>query len=343
MKVAICVNPMSGRDVRRLAARATNMTHEAKRDIVARVAAGAAACGATDLYVTREPFRIAAAALEHMALSARVHVLTPRIRNSAEDTELALRAFLDAGCETVVSLGGDGTNRALVRALGSDAARVRLIPLSTGTNNVFPVLTEPTVAGMAAALSAAGALSAAPASAGVEARCKVIHVSGIGRYGLAVADLALIDAVLLRRDHVGNLLPFDADRIDALLLTRAEPDAIGMSPIGGLIRPVDAAADHGLLVRMGSGQRFQAPLSPGWFREVSVASATPVAFGESVSFAGEGVLALDGDRDHKIPAGAVLSLSIRRDGPWVVNVAAAMRWAVAAGIMPQITSRLAVP
>ncbi len=39
-KLAFCVNPMSGRDVRPLAARATNMTHGAKRDIVARVAAG---------------------------------------------------------------------------------------------------------------------------------------------------------------------------------------------------------------------------------------------------------------------------------------------------------------
>ena len=70
VRVAICVNPMSGRDVRRLAARATNMTHEAKRDIVARIAAGAQAAGATDLYVAREPFRIAAAALEHMGLDA---------------------------------------------------------------------------------------------------------------------------------------------------------------------------------------------------------------------------------------------------------------------------------
>ncbi|MEQ8858358.1 MAG: NAD(+)/NADH kinase [Pseudomonadales bacterium] len=343
VKVAICVNPMSGRDVRRLAARATNMTHEAKRDMVARVAAGAAACGATDLYVTREPFRIAAAALEHMELDARVHVLTPRIRNSAEDTELAVQAFLDAGCETLVSLGGDGTNRALVRALGSRAERVRLIPLSTGTNNVFPVLVEPTVAGMAAALAASGALRGAPADARVEARCKVIHVSGSGRYGLAVSDVGLIDAVLLRRDHVGNLLPFDADRIDRLLLTRAEPDAIGMSPIGGLLYPVDALADRGLLVQMGPGRHFQAPLSPGWFREVSVAGATPVDLGQTVSFPGEGVLALDGDRDHKIPAGAALSLVIRRDGPWVVDVSAAMRWAVADGIMPDSSARHAIP
>jgi hypothetical protein len=63
---------MSGRDVRRLAARAANMTHEAKRDIVARVVAGADAVGVTDIYVAREPFRIAEGALELMPLNAKV-------------------------------------------------------------------------------------------------------------------------------------------------------------------------------------------------------------------------------------------------------------------------------
>ena len=33
VRVGLCVNPMSGRDVRRLAARASNMTHEAKRSL----------------------------------------------------------------------------------------------------------------------------------------------------------------------------------------------------------------------------------------------------------------------------------------------------------------------
>ncbi len=339
VRVAICVNPMSGRDVRRLAARAGNMTHEAKRDMVARIAAGAAAWGATDLYVTREPYRIAAAALENMDLAARVHVLEPPIRNTAEDTEAAVQAFLRAGCATIVSLGGDGTNRALVRALGSNAGGVHLVPLSTGTNNVFPVMVEPTIAGMAAALSAAGRLAAAP----VKRRAKVIHVSGTGRYGLPVSDVGLIDAVLLRRDHVGNLLPFDADRIDRILLTRAEPAAIGMSPIGGMLHPVSAAADEGLLVRMGPGRRFRAPLSPGLFREVSVAEARPVALGEAVAFPGEGVLALDGDRDHKIPEGVTLTATLRRDGPWVVDVEAAMRWAVAHGIMAPPSAGEVVP
>ena len=51
--VGILVNPMSGRDVRRLAAHAANMTHEAKRDIVARIAAGAPMMASTWLFSRR--------------------------------------------------------------------------------------------------------------------------------------------------------------------------------------------------------------------------------------------------------------------------------------------------
>ena len=42
------------------------MTHEAKSDIVARVAAGAHAVGVIDIYIAREPFRIAEGAKELM-------------------------------------------------------------------------------------------------------------------------------------------------------------------------------------------------------------------------------------------------------------------------------------
>ncbi|MCP5180936.1 MAG: NAD(+)/NADH kinase [Pseudomonadales bacterium] len=318
--IAICVNPMSGRDVRRLAARATNMTHEAKRDIVARIAAGADAMGVTDIYVTREPFRIAAAALEQMTLNARVHVLDFKLEASAGDTQTAVRRFLEEGVATIVSLGGDGTNRAMVR----ESCNYHLIPLSTGTNNVFPVQVEPTIAGMAAGLQARGLLPAT-----LSQPVKVLHVrSPRGD------DVGLIDAVLLERDHVGNLLPFDAGRLRQILLTRAEPDAIGMSPIGGLIEPVYAEEDGGLLLQMGpGGYAFDAPLSPGWFQPVQVQSITRVPLGVAVPFRGKGVLALDGDRDHRLELHESAVVEIRRDGPPVVDVRGAMRHAVAAGII----------
>ena len=66
--------------------------------------------------------------------------------DDALDTISAARALRDKGCDVVITLGGDGTNRAF--ALGWRDAP--LIPISTGTNNVFPVLCEATVAGAAA-------------------------------------------------------------------------------------------------------------------------------------------------------------------------------------------------
>lgn len=339
--VGILVNPMSGRDVRRLAAHASNMTHEAKRDIVARIAAGADACGAGLLHVAREPFRIATAAVEHMDLAARINVIDNPVRNTAADTEHTVAEFLAAGCRVIVSLGGDGTNRVIVRALnraGEAGRNVRLIALSTGTNNVFPTMAEPTIAGMVAGLAARGLLDGSDA----HRRAKVLHVSGQPASGKAHAlpDVGLIDAVVLRRDHVGNLLPFDPARIDRLLLTRAEPASVGMSPIGGLVEPVTAEEDEGLLVEMvplhetREGDRvFTAPLSPGLFRKVAVRSVTRIPFGVTVPMQGPGVLALDGDRDHKLLDHHALHVEIRRDGPWLLELPAAMRWAVARGIM----------
>ena len=332
---------MSGRDVRRLTAHASNMTHETKRDIVARIAAGADAFGAGVLHAAREPFRITAAALENMPLAARLNIIDNRVTNTALDTENNVRAFIDAGCRVIVSLGGDGTNRAIVRLLDrlGDAGReVRLIALSTGTNNVFPTMAEPTIAGMVAALAARGDLT----GSGAHRRAKVLHVTGKPANDKAheLPDVGLIDAVILRRDHVGNLLPFDPKRIDRLLLTRAEPTAVGMSPIGGMVEPVYEADDEGLLVELADAGEAQegdrvvtAPLSPGLFRQVAVRSVTRIPFGVAVPMRGPGVLALDGDRDHKLLEDHALSVEIRRDGPWMIDLGAAMRWAVAQGMM----------
>ena len=326
-KLALCVNPMSGRDVRRLAARAANMTHEAKRDIVARVAAGADAVGVTDIYIAREPFRIAEGAMELMPLNAKVHIVDIPLTNTAKDTAEAMAHFKAAGCHTVVSLGGDGTNRALVRA-DSD---IDLVPISTGTNNVFPALMEPTLGGMVAGLNALGKTVAVPEN--LRSRAKVLHLQTPTQN-----DIGLIDAVLLQRDHVGNLLPFDAQRLHSMLLTRAEPNSIGMSPIGGFIDPVYADDDWGLWVEMGgTGRTIRAPLSPGHFRDVVVRATRRSAFDEVQHFCGPGVIALDGDRDHALQEHEQATVTLRRDGPRILDVEGIMRWAVGAGMMSNVT------
>jgi hypothetical protein len=108
----------------------------------------------------------------------------------------------------------------------------------------FPVMVEATSAGVAAGLIANGSLRADEAGE----RCKLVHVRTLRWH-----DIGVIDAVLLLRDHTGNLLPYDPDRISALVLTRAEPAAVGMSPIGGYLDPVGLADDCGLALALRRG------------------------------------------------------------------------------------------
>ena len=304
------------------------MTHEAKRDIVARIAAGADSVGVDEIYIVDEPFRIASMALDWMPLKAKGVRLGIELHHDATDTERAVRAFVGEGVEVIVSLGGDGTNRIIARS----APQTELIPLSTGTNNVFPSMVEPTSAGVIAALAAMGRFSD-DATLGIRNRAKVLHTA----FSDGINDIALIDAVQLRDDFVGNLLPYDEAKLKKILLTRALPDRVGMSPVGGLISVVEEKDDFGLLVEVSEMEDsevfIRVPLSPGFFKDVAISRSQRVDLGEKVTFEGEGILALDGDREHKLGNKRSVAATIRRDGPWVYDVGAAMRYAVAEGMM----------
>ena len=311
---------MAGRDVRRVAARASTVTHEAKMDIVARIAAGADAMGVSELLIVREPFRIAERALEWMPLNASVSLIDIELTHTMSDTEQAITEFCKRGIDHIVALGGDGTQRIIAKT----APDVFLIPLSTGTNNVYPLTVEPTIAGVVAGLGAQGLLP----QESLYRRSKIAKLS----IDSQCRDIGLIDIVRLENDFVGNYRPFDTDKIREMVLTRAEPDAIGMSPIGGLIDSVLEVDDFGLSVKLGPGQTRRVPVSPGHFREVEIAETQRLRFGQRYEFESGGLIAIDGDRLHRLHEGERVSVQIDRDGPYVYDVEAAMQYAATEGL-----------
>lgn len=315
--VGVIANPMSGRDVRRLAARASSQTPESKRDQVARAVVGAVAGGARRVLVMREPLGISAGAVANLRLGAEIEVLEVGARLEPADTERAVAAMRKAGCGALVSLGGDGTQRVVARTWRG----APLVPLSTGTNNVFPLHVEATAAGCAAGLVAAGLA----VGEGVARRSKCVRVEVEGE----APDLALVDAVLLEGDHAGSLLPFDPEHLRRLVLARAEPAACGPSAVGGLLDPLDDETDAGLEVQCApparAARRILAPLSPGLFRSTGVIAARRLALGEVVELRGPGLLAFDGDRARSLRPGQRARLAVVRDGPRVIDVAAALR------------------
>lgn len=332
--LAICVNPMSGKDVRRLAAKASDITPKNKQDIVARIVIGANATGIERILLNAEPFRIAEQAISELRLSAKIELIRTPIEHTAKDTKVAVEAFLQAGAKTIVSLGGDGTNRAIVNALSAKQAEdVQLVPLSAGTNNAFPSLAEPTTAGMVATLAAQGVLDP------LRRRCKVIHIT----LPNGQVDFGLIDATVLTNDRVGNLLPFETNKLKTLLLTQANPATVGMAAIGGLLEVSLADDDSGLLIELGGeseGFDLLAPVSPGLFEPVKVRHFEKVSLGQEITLSGEGVLALDGDRDHTLKPEMAIKAEIRRDGPWVFDTNQAIQQIVRQGGLRLAKNRL---
>jgi hypothetical protein len=316
--IGLLLNPMSGRDVRRLVGRAQTETLEVKRSQLARAVVGAAAAGATQFHFVRDVFRLAEQALEYLQLDdVKIAPLDiGALTTTPADTERAARAMREAGCAALLVMGGDGTSR-IVASAWPDAP---LVALSLGTNNVFPERVEATLAGAALGLVASGRVALEE----VAQRAKVVRA----RFEDGSETLALIDAVLVADDHPGSLLPFDAGKIRRAILSRAEPDAVGMSPLGGLLLPTrrqdDAGVDVACCAPGQGGRALLVPISPGLYRTAFVTRARRVALGEPIAVEGPGVLELDGDRARVLARGERAELRVVRDGPWQIDVARAL-------------------
>lgn len=318
--VAIVANPVSGRDVRRLLANAARSSIADKVTIVRRVAIGAVEAGARRLLVLPDPHGICHRALSTIQLDVAVEeIIVPRTHDERE-TVAAADEVRSMGADAVVILGGDGTNR--VFSMGWPDAP--LVPLSTGTNNVFPTSIEPTIAGAAAGLVASGALPLGD----VAQRVKAVRVEIDGEE----PDFALVDAVLTSETVVGSRVPFEPEHLRLVVLAIAEPAAVGISPIGGLLHPIRRDQDAALAVHFGPGRTVRAPISPGLYADVSVAGCDELALGEVVEASGPGILAFDGDRRRVLRDGMRVRLRVQRDGPHVIDVPRAMALAAERGL-----------
>ncbi len=307
--IGLIANPASGKDIRRLVARASVFDNAEKRRILQRVVLAALAAGAGEFLYMPDHEALVASATAGLPAEARLRPVDIPHTASALDTTRAAAAMRTAGCAVLVTLGGDGTNRAVARGW-LDAP---LVAVSTGTNNVFPSMVEGTVAGAAAGLIAGGAVPLRR----VAVQSKRVHVTIEGE----ADDLALVDAALVEGAFIGARALWEPERLRLVVLTRAEPAAIGLSALGGLLEPLDADEDAGLALTLGlGGAVVRAPLAPGLYRDMAVATVRRLALAEPVVVMGPGVLALDGERERLLRPGQRATLCVQRDGPWLVDV-----------------------
>lgn len=318
--VGVIANPSSGKDIRRLVARGSVFDNNEKVNIVRRALLGLDSVGVRRVVFMPDYFSIVPRALDGARLRLRAEALQMAVEADQRDSIRAARLMAEAGVACVITLGGDGTNRAVAHGCGE----VPLVPVSTGTNNVFSVMVEGTLAGLAAGLVAVRAVEPAE----VTRPTKRLDVLLDGER----VDLALVDVAFSRERFVGSRAIWNPYAVRELVLAQAEPGSIGLSAIGAHLRPVSRNAAQGLYLRLAnpaSGGREEetpevqvlAPIAPGLVTPVGVRAHRLLEVGETVELEpAHGCLALDGEREMVVQPRQRVAVKLTFDGPRVVDV-----------------------
>ena len=337
--VGIIANPSSGKDIRRLVARGSVFDNNEKINIVRRALVGLESVGVRRVLYMPDYFAIVPRAVDGAHLSLQTDVLPMAVDATQRDSTHAAELMAAAGVACIITLGGDGTNRAVARA----RCEAPLVPVSTGTNNVFPSMVEGTLAGLAAGLVATGAVEAAE----VVRPTKRLEVLLDGEE----ADLALVDVAFSRERFVGARAIWDPAGIRELVLASAEPGSLGLSAIGAHLHPVGRDAAQGLylwLAERAQGPappceappgldpsrtlRVMAPIAPGLVVPVGVRAHRTIQVGEVVELEpAYGSLALDGERELVVKPSQRVAVRLTFDGPRVVDIQRALALAARKG------------
>lgn len=328
--VGILANPASGRDIRRLVAQASIFPLAEKCNMIFRLLSALGAGGVDEVYMMPDVGGISLRLrrmLQTLPLEARPRVtfFDMPVEDSGADTLLAVNRMVDAGVGAIVVLGGDGTHRLVARVCGDTP----LTTLSTGTNNVFPSFCEATIAGLATALVATGQVAADEATSSNKALR--VDVNG-------TRDLALVDACVSTALWTGSKALWRADHLSQLFVTFAEADAVGLSSVAGLLRPVSRRTRIGVRVDLAPPEEavvtVTAPIAPGLIVPIGVTAIHDMRPGErQIVSAPQGVMALDGEREIEFSDGQTVAVWLDNNGPRTIDIDQVMACAAQNGLL----------
>jgi predicted polyphosphate/ATP-dependent NAD kinase len=308
--VGIIANPAAGKDIRRIVSQGRFISNQEKVNTLTRVMAGLEAAGVRRVVFMPDIAMLGAAASAEASKTIATEILDFAHHNEERDSTTAAAMMVEMGAGCLVTLGGDGTNRAVAKGCGD----VPILPISTGTNNVFPTMVEGTIAGLAAGVVARGDMDLEAVT--TASKALEVHVDG------QLKDLALVDVAVSKERFVGARAIWDIDTLHEIFLARAEPASIGLSSIGSRLLPLGAGDDRGLYMRLGEGGvHVDAPIAPGNIRRVGVQEWRTVDMGEPVPIGLQpSTIALDGERTFSLRPKSAADVVLTWGGPRVVSI-----------------------
>ena len=326
--VGIIANPAAGKDIRRLVAQGRVVSNQEKSNTLRRVFVGLAAMGVGRVLVMPDLSGLSRAAAAENRDRMSIDYVGMRPADAQDDSTRAARAMSRAGASCIVTLGGDGTNRVVAKGCGSTP----IVPISTGTNNVFPQMVEGTLAGLAAGALATGKVPSQP----VCRRSKRLDVFIDGE----LSDIALVDAAVTNQTFVGARAVWDTSGLVEMFLTRAEPASIGLSSIGSRLKPIGIDGPEGLYVRLqGEGSDsstvVRAPVAPGMVLDIRIAEWATLRPSQRRGIEQRrGTIALDGEREIELMRGKTVEIGLNSAGPRVLDIVRTHELLAQAGAEP---------
>jgi len=330
--VGIIANPVSARDIRRTVGHAGTLPLAERVNLLLRMMAALGACGIHDVRMMPDREGLRALLLRELSPNRERQLptlswLPMAVSATVQDSFHAADMMRDAGAAAIVVLGGDGTHRAVARHCGD----VPLAGLSTGTNNAWPELREPTVFGMALGLYACGRIPSEQALVWN----KWLDITLTDEHGGVHHDIALVDAAITGEKFIGARSLWRAGALSQLFLSFAEPQAVGLSSLGGLLQPVGRRAAGGLSIIFGAGGcQLLAPVAPGILDRVDVAHWQKIQHGEKHQpLLRQGVIAVDGERELAFGPQQHLTIALRERAFRSLDINACLHYAAAAGLL----------
>lgn len=327
--VGVIANPAAATDIRRVIANATSMPIADRANTVLRVMAALGACGVPRVLMMPEDGGIR----RHLTRSLKrernlgraglpaLHFTDTPVTGTVEDTFAATRAMVAAGVAAIVVLGGDGTHRAVAKFCGE----AWMAGISTGTNNAFPEHREPTVTGLAVGLAVTGQV---PAETALLPN-KLLRVSIDGGQH---SDIALVDVSVTAERYAGARALWRSEHLREIFVTFADPEAIGLSAVAGLLQPVGRREPFGLRVRLrspaGAGTVMRVPIAPGLITPVGIGHHETLAAGRTIPMHHQsGMISLDGERELYVQPDDRAEITLLRNAFHTLDVGAVMRYA----------------
>jgi predicted polyphosphate/ATP-dependent NAD kinase len=337
--VGIIANPVSARDIRRIISHAGNLQITDRANILLRILAGLAAAGISRVVMMPENAGLYGHLRRGLDRSANagearfpaLQLLDMPVCGDASDSAAAARMMRKMNVGAIIVLGGDGTHRVVI----SEAGNIPIAGVSTGTNNAFPEMREPTITGLAVGLAVTGAVPVGLAYVGN--KCLEIAINDR-------REIALVDIAIVRERFVGSRAVWKAESFRELFVAFAEPCSIGLSSIVGLVAPVKRSLPFGRRVIFDDPAdaqfRVAAPIAPGLIEDIGIARIETLDVDAPVRLTvGSGSIALDGEREITFSERDRIQVTLRQAAFRTIDVAACMSFAASNGLFVESTKQ----